>query len=142
MERVIEALGGELPATALYGILRLRAEVFVVEQECVYLDLDGRDAESTTTHWWFETSDGTAVAALRLLRNHPGSQIGRVVTAAPRRGEGLAAQLLEQALRVAPRPTRANAQAHLEDWYARFGFAREGDEFLEDGIAHVPMVLR
>ena len=132
----------ELSITELYAILRLRSEVFVVEQACIYLDLDGRDSEPTTTHWWVETRTHEVVATLRLLRNKPGSVIGRVVTAPGYRRRGLASQLLLQSLRVAPRPTRANAQSHLEDWYGRFGFVRDGDEFVEDGIPHVPMVLR
>ena len=133
----------ELTSAQLYGILQLRAEVFVVEQECVYLDLDGRDAEPTTTHWWC-ADDERVVATLRLLRTprFEGSEIGRVATAAEHRRSGLATRLIEQALRVAPRPTRANAQSYLEPWYARFGFERAGDEFVEDGIPHVPMILR
>ena len=142
MDRVIEALGGELPATALYGILRLRAEVFVVEQSCVYLDPDGRDLEPSTRHLWIE-DDGVVVAALRVLREADGAtSIGRVVTAPSHRSRGLAAELVEAAVASTPtRPVRIKAQSQLVDWYSRFGFAVDGDEFLEDGIPHVPMVL-
>ena len=139
--KVRSARFAELTTAELYGILRLRAEVFVVEQQCVYLDLDGLDAEPSTTHYWFENGEGRVVSALRLLRTQPGSQVGRVVTDSVHRGQGLASRLIEQALRVAPRPARANAQSHLEDWYKGFGFLRDGDEFVEDGIPHVPMVL-
>ena len=140
MERVLEALGGELPATALYGILRLRAEVFVVEQECVYLDPDGRDLEPSTRHLWVE-DDGAVVAALRVLRESDGAtSIGRVVTAPTHRSRGLAAELVKTALVDAVHPVRINAQSHLVDWYARFGFVIDGEEFLEDGIPHTPMV--
>jgi ElaA protein len=130
----------ELSTAQLYSILRLRSEVFVVEQNCVYLDLDGRDTHPTTTHFWIEEPAGAVVAAVRLLRSKPGSEIGRVVTDAGHRHRGLASELMSHALRVAPRPTRLNAQSYLEDWYARLGFERDGDEFLEDGIPHVPMV--
>ena len=141
-ERILEALGGELPATALYGILRLRAEVFVVEQACVYLDPDGRDLEPSTRHLWIE-EDGTVVAALRVLDEGDGAvAIGRVVTAKPHRSRGLASALVREALSPAPTgPVRLNAQSHLADWYGRHGFAVGGDEFVEDGIPHVPMVL-
>ena len=142
MERVIEALGGELPASALYGILRLRAEVFVVEQACAYLDPDGRDLEPSTRHLWIE-DEGAVVAALRILREADGAtSIGRVVTAPSHRSRGLAAELITTALETASAgPVRINAQSHLADWYARFGFIVAGDEFVEDGIPHVPMVL-
>ena len=142
MERVIEALGGELPASALYGILKLRAEVFVVEQDCAYLDPDGRDLEPSTRHLWVEDDDGSIVAALRVLAAaDDGCSIGRVVTAPVHRSRGLAGELVRVALDGAPRPVRLNAQSHLAEWYGRFGFAPAGDEFLDDGIPHLPMVL-
>ena len=142
MERVVEALGGELPATALYGILRLRSEVFVVEQSCVYLDPDGRDLEPSTRHLWIEDEpSGAVVAALRVLDDADGAtSIGRVVTAKTHRSQGLAGQLVRRALQCARPPVRINAQSHLVDWYAGFGFAVDGDEFLEDGIPHTPML--
>jgi ElaA protein len=139
--RVRSARFNELTTTELYDILRLRSQVFVVEQECVYLDLDGHDTEPTTTHWWIEDDRGQVVATARLLRTQPGSRIGRVVVDPAHRTQGLGARIVEQALRVAPRPTRADAQSHLERWYGRFGFVRDGEEFVEDGIPHVPMVL-
>lgn len=140
MERIVEALGGELTASALYGILRLRAEVFVVEQACVYLDPDGRDLEPSTRHLWIE-EDGVVVAAARVLREADGAtSIGRVVTASTRRSRGLGAALVRTALDGTGRPVRINAQSHLVDWYAGFGFAVAGDEYVEDGIPHTPMV--
>jgi ElaA protein len=145
---VRSAAFADLRPHELYGILRLRSEVFVVEQDAVYLDADGRDAEPSTVHWWVEDAvDGGApvvVACARLLlsRGSPGSSIGRVVTHAAHRRRGLAGRVVDEALRVAPRPVTIHAQAHLEGWYARrFGFVREGGEFLEDGIPHVSMVL-
>jgi len=142
VERVIEALGGELPASALYGILRLRSEVFVVEQACVYLDPDGRDLEPSTRHLWIE-DEGTVVAAARVLREADGAtSVGRVVTAPTHRSRGLAAELVRTAIATTTsRPVRINAQSHLVDWYAGFGFEVGGDEFVEDGIPHTPMVL-
>jgi len=142
LERVVVALGGELTAPALYGILKLRAEVFVVEQACAYLDPDGRDLEPSTRHLWSEDGSGAVIAALRVLAEPDGaSSIGRVVTAPEHRSQGLAADLVRRALADAPRPVRINAQSHLVDWYARFGFAVAGAAFVEDGIPHTPMAL-
>ena len=117
--------------------------MFVVEQACVYLDPDGRDLEPSTRHLWIEDEPtGAVIAALRVLREADGAtSIGRVVTARTHRSRGLAAELVKTALTVAVRPVRINAQSHLFDWYAGFGFAGDGDEFVEDGIPHVPMVL-
>ena len=141
MERVLEALAPDLGARALYGILRLRAEVFVVEQDCVYLDPDGRDLDPTTRHLWIE-DDGHVVACLRVLAEPAGaSSIGRVATTPAQRSRGLAAALLKEALVDAPRPVHLHAQTYLLDWYARFGFEVSGEPFLEDGIPHTPMVL-
>jgi ElaA protein len=145
VERVVEALADALTAAQLYALLRLRAEVFVVEQACVYLDPDGRDLEPATRHLWVEDeASGEVVAALRVLVEPDGAaSIGRVVTAPSRRSAGIGRRLVERAL--APptsRPVRINAQSQLVDWYAGFGFVVDGDEFVEDGIPHTPMVIR
>ena len=134
----------ELDARTLYRILRLRAEVFVVEQDCPYLDPDGRDAEPGTLHLWVDPDPGapTVAAALRVVVEPDGSRrIGRVVTAPDHRGRGLAGTLLDRALALVPAGSGVvlDAQARLEPWYAERGFTRVGEEFLEDGIAHVPM---
>lgn len=142
MERLIRtARFHELSPGELYGLLQLRARVFVVEQQCVYLDPDGHDTDPTTTQFWIDgTKDEGVIAALRLRRTQPGSIVGRVVTHADHREEGLATRLVEAAMRVAPRPVRVHAQSPLEGWYERFGFVKDGQEFLEDGIPHVPMI--
>lgn len=132
----------ELRPDALYGILRLRSEVFVVEQDCVYLDTDGRDTEPSAMHWWVEDRGDVVACARLLFEPDGGSQIGRVVTRVSHRRRGLGAQLVRAALAVAPPPVAVHAQAHLQRWYAGFGFVREGDEFLEDGIPHVLMFVR
>ena len=132
----------ELDPATLYRILALRSEVFVLEQDCVYLDLDGRDLEPATSQLWVER-DGQVLATLRVLRDGPStSRIGRVATAPGARGAGLAAQLMERALELCgDDDVVLDAQAYLFDWYARFGFVRAGDDFVEDGIPHVPMKL-
>ncbi|ROS52778.1 GNAT family N-acetyltransferase [Frigoribacterium sp. PhB24] len=126
----------------LYEILRLRVDVFVVEQDCPYPELDGRDLEPTTRLLWFADDDGRVAATLRVLHDGDDRRIGRVATAAVARGHGLAGDLMRAAVAGCEgRLTRLDAQAHLTDWYARFGFEVDGEEFLEDGIPHRPMTL-
>jgi ElaA protein len=129
----------ELDTRTLYAILRLRVDVFVVEQACPYPELDGRDLESSTVHLW--TSDGAGPTAyLRVLQDVDATRIGRVCTRADSRGSGLAADLMRAALdRFADQPVILDAQAHLAGWYARLGFRADGPEFVEDGIPHIPM---
>jgi ElaA protein len=133
-----------LTVRELYALLQLRVDVFVVEQECPYPELDGRDLEPDTRHVWSsETHDGPPTAYLRVLAEPNGvSRIGRVCTSRDRRGEGLASRLLLRSLRdLAGRPVVLDAQSRLSDWYAQFGFVVDGPEFLEDGIPHLPMAL-
>jgi len=129
----------ELTPAVLHGILRLRQEVFVVEQGCPYRDIDGRDAEQDAQHLWFE-HEGQVVGALRLLRDIDGAhRIGRVVTDPHHRGQGLAGALVDHAISLAGPPLVLSAQAHLQSWYERYGFSVCGDTWVEDGITHVPM---
>ena len=128
----------DLDPLTLYGLLRLRTDVFVVEQECAYPELDGRDAEPGTEHLWVEV-DGAPVATLRILRG-TAYRIGRVATHRDHRGRGYAVALVTEALRrIGDAPVDIDAQTYLEEWYGRFGFVRSGPDFLEDGIPHVPM---
>jgi ElaA protein len=139
--RVSVARWDELDARTAYDILRLRSEVFVVEQQCAFADMDGRDLEPSARHLWIAL-DGRVVSALRVLRDADGShQIGRVVTVAEHRGQGLGALLMRHAVEVAGSTVWVRAQAHLAPWYATFGFDVSGDGWIEDGIPHVPMRL-
>jgi ElaA protein len=129
----------ELDAATLYALLRLRVDVFVVEQKCAYPELDGRDDEPGTRHLWL-TRDRIPVAYLRLLADPDAERIGRVAVAAAERGAGHGARLMAEALTVVGnRPCVLSAQSHLQGFYARHGFVVTGDEYVEDGIAHVPM---
>lgn len=129
----------ELPADTAYRLWALRSEVFVVEQDCPYLDLDGLDAEPSTRHLWVERG-GAPVATLRLLDEGAHLRIGRVATRAAHRGAGLAAALVDAALALAgERAVVLDAQSHLVDWYTGFGFEPSGRGFVEDGIPHTPM---
>ena len=129
----------ELSPFELYGLCRLRVDVFVVEQECPYPELDGRDAEPTTVHLWFE-EDGAVLATIRILDDGGTRAIGRVATAASARSRGLAGRLVEEGIALCEGfPITLGAQAYLEGWYERFGFRRSGEGYVEDGIPHVPM---
>ena len=127
----------------LHDAFALRQRVFVVEQACIYQDVDGKDP--IALH--LLARDGEElVAYARILP--PGARfdvaaIGRVVVAPERRGEGLARRLMIEAIRIArehhgPR-VALSAQAHLEAFYTSVGFVRVGDVYDEDGIPHVDM---
>jgi ElaA protein len=132
-----------ITAAELYPLLRLRVDVFVVEQDCPYPDLDGQDLLDDTLQVWAH-EDGEVLGCIRVLRaSGDEPAIGRVATAGAARGRGVAAALIRHGLTlVRPGATvHLHAQAHLEDWYARFGFARAGANDVEDGIPHLPMTL-
>ena len=135
---------GAIDGPSWHNIARLRQDVFVVEQNCPYPDLDARDAEPTTLHLWATDTEGNTAAALRLLHEDTGQarRIGRVATAPAWRGRGVMGALLVEAIALCGGlPIEIEAQAHLQAWYERFGFVLSGEEFLEDGIPHVPMQL-
>ena len=142
--RLHVATFADLDAATLYALLRLRTDVFVVEQQCPYPELDGRDVEPGTRHLWL-APDGDPLdvrAYLRLLAEPDGAvRIGRVCTAAKARGEGLSARLLDAALELAGSgtPTVLDAQSYLVGFYESYGFTASGPEYVEDGIPHVPM---
>jgi ElaA protein len=129
----------ELDPATLYALLRLRMEVFVVEQACPYPELDGRDLDPSTVHLWL-AKDGAILGYLRLLSNGDLRRIGRVCTARQARGTGVAATLMRAALdEIGDATCVLDAQTHLTGFYAGFGFVVDGEEFVEDGIVHVPM---
>jgi ElaA protein len=128
----------DLDTRTLYAILRLRCEVFVVEQECPYQDVDGRDEGAR--HLWLSTQAGI-VAYLRILDEPDGAaRIGRVCVARDLRGAGHAGALLAAALEeIGGREAVLDAQTYATRLYANAGFVADGPEFLDDGIPHVPM---
>lgn len=129
-----------LSPTDAYAVWRLRQEVFVVEQQCPYADLDGRDLEAGTRHVLLHGDSDTLLGCARVLDDVDVWRIGRVVLAPSARGRGLADVLMHTALAVATgRAIVLDAQAPLAGWYATFGFEVSGPEFLEDDIAHLPM---
>jgi ElaA protein len=131
----------ELSPRTLYDLLRLRVDVFVVEQNCPYPELDGRDTEPGTRHVWLAEGD-PPLAYLRVL-DEPGgpARIGRVCVATTARGSGLAGRLMRATLDLlGPRPTVLDAQTYLAGFYGGLGYVPTGPEFVEDGIPHVPMI--
>ena len=134
----------DLDPLTLHDLLRLRIDVFVVEQQCPYPELDGRDVEPGTEHVWL-ADPGGPLAYLRVLaEDDPGEsgvrRIGRVCTRADARGRGLAGVLVDDVLAGAPGVTFVlDAQTYVASFYAARGFAVCGPEFVEDGIPHVPM---
>lgn len=135
----------ELTIESLYDIVKLRTDVFYLEQRIDESELDGRDREPDTHHVWAE-SDGQPVAYLRVLTNDKpeyGARrvIGRVVTHPDHRGRGLAQVLLRWTVdEFGGEPLILHSQSYVCDLYSRFGFAIVGDEFYEAGIAHRTMV--
>ncbi|SDI87569.1 ElaA protein [Actinokineospora alba] len=137
------AAGPDLTAAQLYALLKLRVDVFVVEQECPYPELDGRDLAPDTVHLWWQPADAPEpLACLRILPADAGRpvRIGRVCTAKDARGTGLGGKLMGAALaHVGEVDTVLDAQVQAQGMYARFGYVPVGDPFDEDGIPHITM---
>lgn len=135
-----------LSAAELYAIMRLRSEVFVVEQNCVYLDADNKDQSSYHLAGWL---DGHLVAYCRLLPPELAfkeASIGRVISNPKFRRTGAGREMMPVAIQFTRSlfqtiPIRIGAQRYLEKFYQSFGFQPEGDEYLEDGIPHIEMIL-
>jgi ElaA protein len=135
------ALLEELSPQALLGILAVRQNVFIVEQDCVYADIDARDLEPSTLHLWIDHG-GEVVSTLRLLDDGDGGRrIGRVATLPAARGKGYSGALVRRAIELSGPPIVLSAQVYLVDWYRRFGFEVCGEHWIEDGIDHAPMRL-
>ena len=136
-----EALG----AREVHDILQARSAVFVVEQDCVFLDADGADPDC----WHlFASEEGALLAYCRLVPpglKFPEASIGRVITPEAGRGRGLGRELMARAVghcaELWPgQALRIGAQQYLEKFYGEFGFAKSSDMYVEDGIPHIEMV--
>ena len=133
-----------LSTPELYEILRLRAEVFVVEQDCPYQDLDGKDQSAFHLLGQRETSLCCYARLLSPGVSYPEASIGRVVTSNQVRGSGLGRLLLQESIRQCQLLWPGNgitisAQQHLEKFYQEFGFVTQSDPYLEDDIPHIRM---
>lgn len=137
----------ELTPEELYDILKLRAEIFVVEQDCIYNDLD--DLDKVATHQ-FMKKDGEIIACARLLKpgtRFPDYSIGRVVVDETQRGTGLGIHLMEEAKNYImvnwdATKIKVSAQKYLRKFYENLGFEVVTDEYLEDGIPHFGMIFK
>jgi ElaA protein len=136
----------ELSVQELYELLKLRSKVFVVEQNCVFQDMDDKDQKGLHLLGYAE---GELVAYSRLLPpgvSYTEMSIGRVVTDTNRRREGFGVELMKESIkRIAeaygPGPLRIGAQCYLQRFYEGFGFVVSSEEYLEDGIPHVEMLI-
>lgn len=135
----------ELTVTELYHILQLRSEVFIVEQNCPYLDPDGKDFKS---HHLMGSIDGNLVAYARLVKpgvSYDEVSIGRVVTSPTYRRGGYGIELMNEAISQIERiygkvSIRIGAQAYLKKFYESFGFTDLNEPYMEDGIPHLIML--
>lgn len=136
----------ELTNQELYGILQLRTEVFVVEQTCIFQDMDGKD-DKECQHIFCEV-EGKVIACARFFPAgvmYKEAALGRICTSLAHRGTGLGKELMKRSLeemeRCFPRQAiRIGAQTYLNEFYKRFGFVNVSEVYLEDGIEHVEMV--
>jgi len=138
----------ELTTTELYNMLQLRSEVFVVEQNCPYQDLDDKD--KIALHLWATDEEGKVVACCRLLpRNisYAEASIGRVATSETVRGTGAGRMLMSKAISHISiawnEPAiRISAQTYLKAFYESLGFVQVGEGYLEDDIPHIEMLRK
>ncbi|MDT9025591.1 GNAT family N-acetyltransferase [Rossellomorea yichunensis] len=137
----------ELSTHELYGILLVRTQVFVVEQECPYLEVDGKDLHA---YHLYKEENGEVVAYTRLLPagvSYKEASIGRVLVKEDYRGKGLASELVKRGLdfihdELGERTVKIQAQEYLREFYGAFGFRAITETYLDDGIPHIDMILQ
>jgi ElaA protein len=137
----------DFDSLTLYAYLKLRQDVFIVEQNCVYPDMDQYDAVSQ--HLLGLDENGRVLASLRLVPpglKYAEPSIGRVITHPDARRGGTGSKLVAEGLRMSSQlypqqGHRIGAQAHLQGFYALFGFVTIGQEYLEDDIPHIDMLI-
>jgi len=135
----------ELSQEELYKIIKLRIEVFIIEQNCIYQDCDGKDINA---YHLFSEEDGNVIACLRILNKGVSFDevaIGRVIVDKAYRGKGIAKEMIRKAIAfieeiIKERAIRISAQAHLEKFYGSFGFKKTSEVYMEDGIPHIQML--
>jgi len=138
----------ELTTQELYAFLRLRSEVFVVEQQCVFQDMDNADQLAVHIMGYDDALDNELVAYTRIFG--PGIKfdmcsIGRVVTSPRARGNGSGRKLMEYSIqtvqdRFGKVPIKIGAQLYLEKFYTSLGFKKSSEIYLEDNIEHIEMI--
>ncbi|MDY3196137.1 MAG: GNAT family N-acetyltransferase [Paracholeplasma sp.] len=146
--RIYQKQFNELTINELYDLLRLRAKVFVVEQQAAYQDLDDKDQESI--HLFIKNDEDLIVSYVRLLPRglsyETDASIGRVVTDPDYRKNKYTKALISQGIQIIlnefkTRTIRISAQTYLIDYYSTFGFKVVSEEYLEDGLPHKEMLL-
>ncbi|AZA52632.1 GNAT family N-acetyltransferase [Chryseobacterium sp. G0201] len=138
----------EFTVPELYNLLKARSEVFVVEQNCVYLDADGYDQQAI--HVWAEDEEGEILAYCRVFDKgikYEETSLGRVITTQKGRGRSLGKQLIQYAVetienRYHTSEVRISAQDYLLKFYGDFGFEDTGKKYLEDDIPHTEMIRK
>lgn len=136
----------QLSIKEMYEVMQLRQEVFIVEQDCPYLDADGKDQQSH--HLLGYDIEGVLVAYLRLLApgvSYSEISLGRIVTSTKCRGKGIGKMLMKQGINESELlygkvSIRISAQSYLISFYRAFGFEIIGSEYLEDNIPHTEML--
>lgn len=140
----------DLTLDELYELLQFRQEVFVVEQDCPYLDADG-EKDKANWHLWLTDDGGRMIAYCRILPegvSYAGyAAIGRVISRQDQRGTGAGRRVMEEAIRWIGEnwpgiPVKISAQCYLDRFYQSLGFVPTGEEYPEDGIPHQAMILR
>ncbi len=137
----------ELTVDELYKILQLRVDVFVVEQNCPYHEID--DFDQMSYHAYIE-DNGDIVAYIRVLPENTKFKeisVGRVISSKAKRGSGLGMAILKVGIAIAEekfgaKEIRIEAQTYAREFYEKAGFVKDSDEFLEDGIPHIEMIRR
>lgn len=137
----------ELNIEEIYKILALRNEVFIVEQECPYLDCDDKDLNS---YHLFLTENGQIVSYLRILEkgvSYDEISIGRVAVKKSYRGKGISRKMMLKAIEfiennLSENTIKIQAQAYLLDFYSSLGFKAVSEEYLEDNIPHIDMIYK
>lgn len=138
----------ELSSSELHDIFALRSEVFVVEQKCIYQDIDGKDIDALHV---YGKNKNEIVAYARILQTGVSYSdyisIGRLLVKKKDRGKGLGHELLSYCIHSIERKNlkssiKISAQAHLENFYNRHGFKKNGEGYLEDGIPHIAMIRK
>lgn len=142
---IVEKEWSELTTNELYAFLKLRTDVFFLEQKIDEEELDWRDSEAATIHYWISDAEGTA-AYLRVIDDPVPTFLdarrlfGRVVVRPDRRGEGLAQLLIGRVLeRFGTEPMLLHAQTYIAPLYSKYGFEVRGEEYEEAGLPHVLM---
>ncbi|WP_394203957.1 GNAT family N-acetyltransferase [Shewanella waksmanii] len=134
----------------LYELIKLRVDVFVVEQTCPYPELDDKDRIPSTQHLFAYSEQGQMVAYARVLApevSYKEASIGRVIVAQSVRGQGVAHELMQRAIAIASEhwpqhDIKIGAQQHLQAFYRQQGFEACSAGYLEDGIPHIDMLLK